>query len=75
MPNISEWAGTTAGVLLSEIYHPGTSHGARLVAGDVSFNVLQGAGFDVLREFWPEIARKLHVPFRAAFPPRTRSAK
>jgi hypothetical protein len=21
-------------------------------------------GFDVLREFWPEIARKLHVPFR-----------
>jgi hypothetical protein len=23
-----------------------------------------GMGFDVLREFWPDIARKLHMPFR-----------
>jgi hypothetical protein len=27
MPNISEWAGTTSGVLLSDVYHPGTTHG------------------------------------------------
>jgi hypothetical protein len=24
----------------------------------------QDAGFDVLREFWPEIARKFKLPFR-----------
>ena len=75
MPNISEWAGTTSGVLLSDLYHPGTTHGPGSVAMQVSFNVLQDAGFDVLREFWPEIAQKLHVPFRAASPPVERPVK
>jgi hypothetical protein len=26
--------------------------------------VLQDMGFDVLREFWPELARKFNLPFR-----------
>ena len=69
MPNISEWAGTTSGVLLSDVYHPGTTHGAGAIAWQVSSNVLQDAGFNVLREFWPEIARKFRVPFRSASPP------
>ena len=69
MPNISEWAGTTSGVLLSDVYHPGTTHGAGAIAWQVSSDVLQDAGFNVLREFWPEIARKFRVPFRAASPP------
>jgi hypothetical protein len=72
MPNISEWAGTTSGVLLSDIYHPHTTHGAGGVAWAVSFNVLQDTGFDILREFWPEIAHKFHVPFRALAPPKAR---
>ena len=29
-----------------------------------SFAVMTDKGFDVLREFWPEIARKLRIPFR-----------
>ncbi len=72
MANFSEWAGTTSGVLLSDVYHPHTTHGAGGVAWAVSFNVLQDTGFDVLREFWPEIARKFHVPFRALQLPKGR---
>jgi hypothetical protein len=75
MPNISEWAGTTSGVLLSDLYHPGTTHGPGSVASQVGWNVLQDTGFDVLREFWPEIARKFHVPFRAASKPTERPIK
>ena len=72
MPNISEWAGTTSGVLLSDLYHPGTTHGPGSIASQVGWNILQDTGFDVLREFWPEIARKFHVPFRAASEPVAR---
>jgi hypothetical protein len=75
MPNISEWAGTTSGVLLSDLYHPGTTHGAGSIATQVSWDILQDTGFDVLREFWPEIARKFHVPFRAASEPTVRPVK
>jgi len=75
MPNISEWAGTTSGVLLSDVYHPGTTHGPGSIASQVSWNVLQDSGFDVLREFWPEIARKFHVPFRDASPDVARPVK
>jgi hypothetical protein len=32
---------------------------ARVVTG-----VAQDAGYDVLREFWPEITRKFKLPFR-----------
>lgn len=75
MPNIAEWAGTTSGVLMSDIYHPGGTHGPASVAMQVTFNILQDTGFDVLREFWPEIARKFHVPFRAAAPPLQRPSQ
>lgn len=75
MPNISEWAGTTSGVLLGDLYHPGTTHGPASIAAQVSWNILHDTGFDVLREFWPEIARKFHVPFRAASEPTVHSAK
>ena len=75
MPNISEWAGTTSGVLLGDLYHPGTTHGPGSIASQVGWNILQDTGFDVLREFWPEIARKLHVPFRAASEPTQRPVK
>jgi hypothetical protein len=54
---------------------PGTTHGPGSVALQVSWNILQDTGFDVLREFWPEIARKFHVPFRAASEPIARPVK
>ena len=74
MPNGSEWAGITAGVLLSGLHRPGTTHGPDGIAWHVSFNALQSAGFDVLGEFWPEIAYEFHVPLRAAPPPTERPA-
>jgi hypothetical protein len=33
-------------------------------ASSVGSNVLQDMGFDVLREFWPEISHKFKLPFR-----------
>jgi hypothetical protein len=62
--NFSEWLGATSAIVLSYTYHPGadTSVGhtvERLVSG-----VAQDAGYDVLREFWPEIAHKFKLPFR-----------
>ena len=33
-------------------------------ARGVGFSVAQDMGFDVLREFWPEIAHRFKMPFR-----------
>jgi len=30
----------------------------------VGYNVIQDGGFDILREFWPQISHKLWLPFR-----------
>jgi hypothetical protein len=64
IPNYSEWLGTVSAVTLSNTYHPGNERGVGPVAESVGFSVLQDMGFDVLREFWPEISRKLNLPFR-----------
>jgi len=65
MPNVSLWMGTTGGVLMSDVYHPGTTHGPGPISLQVGINIGEDTGFDILREFWPEIARGLHVPFRS----------
>lgn len=64
MPNYSEWLGTTSAVALSNVYHPDNRRGFGPSAENVVIAVSQDAGFDVLREFWPEIARKFKLPFR-----------
>jgi hypothetical protein len=64
MPNISEWLGTTSAVLLGNTYHPDNRRGFTNTAQRVGSGVASDIGYDVLREFWPEIARKLHLPFR-----------
>lgn len=64
MPNYSEWLGTTSAVALSNVYHPDNRRGFGPSAQKVIIAVSQDAGFDVLREFWPEIARKFKLPFR-----------
>ena len=68
MPNISLWAGTTAGVLMSDVYHPGTTHGPGPISRQVGLNIAEDAAYDILREFWPEIAKAFHVPFRSSEP-------
>ena len=64
MPNYSEWLGTASAVALSNVYHPDNRRGFGPSAENVVVAVSEDAGFDVLREFWPEIARKFKLPFR-----------
>ena len=66
MFNSSEWLGTTSAAVLGNAYHPGNERGAASVATRVGFAVAQDRGFDVLREFWPEVSRKFNLPFRGS---------
>ena len=64
MPNYSEWFGTASSTALGNLYHPGNLRGFGPAASSVGINVGNDMAWDVLREFWPEIAHKLHLPFR-----------
>jgi hypothetical protein len=66
MFNFSEWLGTASAVVLSNTYHPDNRRGFAPAAESVGYSILQDMGYDVLREFWPEISRKFKLPFRAA---------
>src|SRR6267142_577855 len=69
MFNISEWLGTTSAVVLSNTYQPDNKRGFANTAQRVGYSILQDAGFDVLREFWPEISRTFKLPFRGESEP------
>jgi hypothetical protein len=69
MFNFSEWLGTTSAIVLNNTYHPDSQRGFSATAERVSYSVLQDMGFDILREFWPEISHKLKLPFRGEAPP------
>jgi hypothetical protein len=64
MFNFSEWFGTVTAASLANLYHPGNRRGFSPTAERVGYSVGSDIGFDVLREFFPEIARKLKLPFR-----------
>lgn len=64
MFNFSEWLATASSAGLNDFYHPGNRPGFAPAARGVGFSVAQDMGFDVLREFWPEIARRFKMPFR-----------
>jgi hypothetical protein len=64
MFNVSEWLGTSSAVWLSNTYYAGGARGFAPEARQIGYAVLQDVGWDVLREFWPEIAHKLKMPFR-----------
>lgn len=64
MFNFSEWLGTTSAVVLSDTYHPDNQRGFAPAARGVGYGVANDIAFDLLREFWPEIARKFKLPFR-----------
>jgi hypothetical protein len=69
MFNFSEWLGAATTVALSNTYHTDNERGFAPAAQRVSIGIAQDMGFDVLREFWPEISRKLRLPFRGETPP------
>ncbi len=64
MFNFSEWLGTVSAVAISNVYHPDHRRGFEPAARRVGYGVGMDVGFNVLREFWPEIARKFKLPFR-----------
>lgn len=64
MFNFSEWLGEISGTSLSNLYHPGARRGFTPAAREVAFDVALDIGYDELREFWPEVAKKLRLPFR-----------
>lgn len=74
MFNYAAWLGTTSSVLVANTYHPDNRRGFTPAAESVVSNLLQDAGFDVLREFWPEISRKFKLPFRGQSDPPTQDA-
>lgn len=71
MPNYSEWFGTASAKALSNMYHPGNERGFGTVAQRAGISISTDMAYDVAREFWPEITRTLHLPFR---PRQTESA-
>jgi hypothetical protein len=68
--NFSEWLGTTSAVVLSNTYHPDNRRGFAPAARRVGYSFASDMGFDVLREFWPEIARTFKLPFRGQKAPQ-----
>ncbi|MGH9681469.1 MAG: hypothetical protein ACRD4Y_16095, partial [Candidatus Acidiferrales bacterium] len=69
MFNYSAWLGISSAVVLSNVYHPGNKRGFAPAALQVSVDIAADMGSNVLREFWPEIARKFKLPFRTEPPP------
>lgn len=64
MPNYANWFATVSTASLSNVYHPGNRRGFDATAESVGWGFASQAGFLVLREFWPEIAKKFKLPFR-----------
>jgi len=64
MFNFSEWLGAASSAALSDVYHPDNRPGIGPAAKAASYGIVQDVGWDVLREFWPDIAQRLKLPFR-----------
>jgi hypothetical protein len=64
MFNFSEWFATVSSKTVGNLYHPGNPRGFAPTASRVGFSVGNDMAWDVLREFWPEIAHKFKLPFR-----------
>jgi hypothetical protein len=65
MFNFSEWLGTISAISLSNVYHPGNERGFAPTAEGLGISLLNDMGYDLLREFWPEISHKFKLPFRS----------
>ena len=61
--NFSEWFGLTSSVALRNLYHPDRLRGFQPAALRIEAGLLSDMATDIFREFWPEISRKLKLPF------------
>lgn len=64
MFNYAEWLGAASAAALGRTYHTSGGHGVVPIARSAGCLVGEDFGFNVLREFWPDIAHKLKMPFR-----------
>ena len=64
MFNASKWLGTASSAALNDVFHPGNERGFTPALRASGYSLAIGMGFDVLQEFWPEIARNPKMPFR-----------
>lgn len=62
--NYSEWFSVISTNLVGNLYHPGDRRGFGPMVPRVGSSIGNDMGWDVLREFWPEIAHKFKLPFR-----------
>jgi hypothetical protein len=61
--NFSEWTAAASTTALGNLYHPGNGRGFQPAARGTAWSVAFDMGFDVAREFWPELTRRLKLPF------------
>jgi hypothetical protein len=64
MFNYSEWLGSASSTALSNLLHPGNERGFGAAANRAGVGIATDMGWDVFREFWPEIAHKFRLPFK-----------
>src|SRR5262249_33603357 len=57
--NTSEIAGNAIAAGISNLYYPADSRTAENTAEKFALNVVSDAGFNVLKEFWPDMRRKI----------------
>ena len=62
--NYTEWLGTASTVALSSTYHGYRVHGVPPYVEGGAIGIANDAGFDVLREFWPDFVHALKLPFK-----------
>ncbi len=67
--NYTEWLGTATTVALSSTYHGYRAHGVPPYVEGGAIGIANDAGWDVLREFWPDIVHKLKLPFHTTEQP------
>jgi len=68
--NFCEWFGKASSIALSRAYATGARPGFAPAAEGFGIGLAQDAGWNVLREFWPEIAHKFKLPFRDQHEPK-----
>ncbi|MCU1284705.1 MAG: hypothetical protein JWO13_1055 [Acidobacteriales bacterium] len=61
--NFSEWMGAASTTALGNLYHSGNRRGFQPAARSTAYAVTYDIGFDILREFWPELTQHLKLPF------------
>lgn len=57
--NISEIAGNLGAAALSNLYYPPSERSAGETMERFAVNIVSDAGFNVLKEFWPDMRRKI----------------